>query len=118
MMTDAEVADQIARADRFIQELRDAIAEAIENPASAIDGHERCLRWIADTLDAVPYVTFCNLANLDAAFQNRMGTTIMSVIRVYLMSAGCGPTLDFEGATAFLASFDGMIAKARQRMLQ
>jgi hypothetical protein len=47
-----------------------------------------------------------------------MGTTIMSVIRVYLMSAGCGPTLDFEGATAFLASFDGMIAKARQRMLQ
>ncbi len=117
-MTDAEVAAQIERADRFIENLRDAIAEAIANPASAIDQHDQCLRRIAATLDAVPFVTMCNLSNLDAAWRNRMGLTIMSVIEVHLMAAGCGPKLDFENATEFLAEFERMIEKARRRMVQ
>lgn len=118
MMTDAEVADQIARADRFIEQLRDAITEAIANPVSAIDEHERCLQRVAQSLDAVPFVTMCNLSNLDTAFHNRMGMPIMSVIKVYLMSAGCGPTFDYPDATAFLAAFEPLIEKARRRRLQ
>jgi hypothetical protein len=62
-MTDAEVADQIDRADRFIEQLRNAITATVVDPASACaDYQRRGLRRIADTLDAVPYVTFCNLA--------------------------------------------------------
>ena len=117
-MTDAEVAAQIERADRFIENLRDAIAEAIANPVSTIDQHDQCLRRIAATLDAVPFVTMCNLSNLDAAWRNRMGLTIMSVIEVHLMAAGCGPTLDYADATEFLAEFERMIEKARRRMVQ
>ena len=33
-MTDAEVADQIERADRFIEQLRDAITATVVDPAS------------------------------------------------------------------------------------
>ena len=69
-MTDTEVADQIARADRFIADFREMIAATVVDPASAsADYQRRGLRRIADTLDAVPYVTFCNLANLDAALR-------------------------------------------------
>ena len=118
-MTDAEVADQIERADRFIEQLRDAIADAIANPVSTIDQHDQCLQRIASTLDAVPFVTMCNLANLDAAWRNRMnGETFLSVVEVYLMGAGCGPTLDYADATAFLAEFEAMIETARRRMVQ
>jgi hypothetical protein len=117
-MTDAKVAAQIERADRFIELLRDAIAEEIANPASVIDEHADCLQRIAGTVDEVPFVTMCNLANLDAAWRNKMGTTIMSVIEVYLMSAGGGPTLDYADATTFLAEFTAMIEKARKRRLQ
>jgi hypothetical protein len=52
-MTDVEVADQIARADHFIADLRVMIAEAIANPVSVIDQHDQCLERIAATLDAV-----------------------------------------------------------------
>ena len=69
-MTDAEVADQIERADRFIADFREMIAATVVDPASACaDYQRRGLRRIADTLDAVPYVTFCNLANLNAAMR-------------------------------------------------
>jgi hypothetical protein len=72
-MTDAEVADQIERADRFIADFREMIAATIVDPASACADYQCCgLRRIADTLDAVPYVTFCNLANLDAAMRGRL----------------------------------------------
>ena len=33
-MTDAEVADEIERADRFIEQLRDAITATVVDPAS------------------------------------------------------------------------------------
>ena len=117
-MTDAEADDQIERADRFIAQLRDAIAEAIANPVSTIDQHDQCLQRIASTLDAVPFVTFCNLANLDMAWRNRLhGETFLSVIEVYLMGAGCGPTLDYADATAFLATFQPAIDMALARRL-
>jgi hypothetical protein len=91
-MTDAEVADQIERADRFIEQLRDAITATVVDPASLCADAQRCgLRRIADTLDAVPSVTFCNLANLDAAMRG----TFMSVIELYLRCVGAGPTLDY-----------------------
>ena len=69
-MTDAAVADQIERADRFIEQLRDAITATAVDPASlCADGQRRGLRRIADTLDAVPYVTMCNLSNINAAMR-------------------------------------------------
>jgi hypothetical protein len=119
MMTDAEVADQIARADRFIADFREMVAATMVDPRSPCAGaHRRGLQRIADTLDAVPFVTMYNLSNLHAAYRNRMGMTIMSVIEVYLMSAGTGPTLDYESAVAFLAGFEPLVEKARRRMLQ
>jgi hypothetical protein len=69
-MTDAEVADQIDRADRFIEQLRDAIAATVVDPDSpCADYKRRGLRRIAATLDAVPFVTVCNLANLNTAMR-------------------------------------------------
>jgi hypothetical protein len=97
MMTDAEVADQIARAGRFIADVREMIAEAVIDPCSpCADARRRGLQRIAATLDAVPFATLCNLANLDAAL--RLGVLDLAV--------GAGPTLDFEDATAFLATLD------------
>ena len=67
-MTDDQVRDQVERADRFVEQLRDAIAGTMIDPASlCADAQRRTLRRIAETLDAVEYVTFANLANLDAA---------------------------------------------------
>jgi hypothetical protein len=114
-MTDAEVADQIDRADRFIRRLREMIVETVVDPASACAGYQRRgLRRIADTLDAVPYVTFCNLANLDAALRGGL----LDLIEVRLLAVGAGPTLDFADAAAFLAGFKPMIDMALARRLQ
>jgi hypothetical protein len=46
------------------------------------------------------------------------GMTFLSVIEVYLMGAGCGPTLDYADAAAFLAGFETVIEKVRRRRLQ
>ena len=113
-MTDAEVADQIARADHFIADLREMIAEAIANPVSTIDQHDQCLQRIASTLDAVPFVTFCNLTNLNTAMRGEL----LDLIEVGLLAVGGGPTLDYADATAFLAGFEIVIEKARRRRLQ
>ena len=52
-MTDAEVAAQIERADRFIADFREMIAATVVDPASACaDYQRRGLHRIADTLDA------------------------------------------------------------------
>ena len=84
-MTDADVADQIERADRFIADFREMIAATVVDPASACaDYQRRGLRRIAGTLDAVPYVTFCNLANLDAALRGGL----LDLIEVQLMGVG------------------------------
>ena len=102
-MTDAEVADQIERADRFIAQLREMIAATVVDPASpCADYQRRGLQRIADTLDAVPYVTMCNLANLDAALRGGL----LDLIEVRLMCVGAGPTLDYADAAAFLAGFE------------
>jgi hypothetical protein len=118
-MTDAEVDDQIRRADRFIADLREKIEEAIANPVSSIEQHHQCLERIAATLDAVPYVVMCNLSNLDLAWRKRLGgMSFMSVIEVYLMCAGGGPTLDYADATTFLALFERMVEQAHRQRLQ
>jgi hypothetical protein len=109
----------VERAERFIADLREMITEAIANPVSAIDQHGQCLQRIAATLDAVPFVTMHNMANLDAAWRGRLhGMTFMSVIEVYLMCAGGGPTLDYADATAFLAVFERMVEQAHRQRLQ
>jgi hypothetical protein len=113
-LTDAEVADQIDRADRFIEQLRDAIAATVVNPDSpCADYKRRGLQRIAATLDAVPFVTMCNLANLNTAMRGGL----LEVIEVHLMCVGAGPTLDFADATAFLAAFQPVIDMALARRL-
>jgi hypothetical protein len=100
-MTDEEVRQQVERADAFIAAFRELIASAVDavDPASparlpAIVGLER----IAATVDAVEYVVFCNLANVNAAMRG----TLLDVLGVKLMCVGQGPTLDYADATAFL----------------
>ena len=114
-MTDAQVAAQIERADSFREALRDAIHATVVDPASlCADAQRRGLRRIADTLDAVPFVTFCNLANLNAAMRGGL----LDVIEVHLKCVGGDPTLDHADAAALLARFQPMIDMARRRWLQ
>ena len=81
-MTDAQVRQQVERADRFIERLRDMIAATPVDPASkCADEQRRGLRRIAATLDAVPFVMFCNLANIDAAMRGGL----MEMIEVRLI---------------------------------
>jgi glycerol dehydrogenase-like iron-containing ADH family enzyme len=62
----------------------------------------------------VPYVTFCNLANLDAALRGGL----LDLIEVGLLAVGGGPTLDYADAAAFLAGFETVIENVRRRRLQ
>ena len=115
MMTDAQVAAQVERADCFIEQLRDAIAATTVDPASACaDAQRRGLQRIADTLDAEPYVTICNLANLNAALRGG----VLDLIELRLLAVGVGPTLDYADAAEFLAGFEPLIEKVRRRRLQ
>ncbi len=115
MMTDAQVAAQVERADCFIEQLRDAIVATTVDPASACaDAQRRGLRRIAKTLDAVPYVTMCNLANLNAALRGG----VLYLIELRLLAVGVGPTLDYADAAEFLAGFEPLIEKVRRRRLQ
>ena len=66
-MTDEEVAEQVGRADRFIEQLRDAITATVVDPASRAT-IRRGLQRIASTLDAGPYVT-SQMANLNTAMR-------------------------------------------------
>jgi hypothetical protein len=114
-MTDAEVREQVQRADHFIEQLREMIAATAVDPASpCADASRRGLQRIAATLDAVPFVTFCNLSNLDAALRGGL----LSMIEVQLLAVGAGPTLDYADAAAFLSEFEAMIEKARKQRLQ
>ena len=112
-MTDAQVAAQVERADAFIAQLRNAIAATVV-PASNLcaDEHRSGLRRFADTLDAVPYATLCNLANLDAVLHG----WLLELIEARLHAVGGGPTLDYADAVAFLAKFQPMIDMALKRM--
>jgi hypothetical protein len=62
----------------------------------------------------MPFVTMCNLANLNAAMRGGL----LDLIEVELLAVGAGPTLDFAHATAFLAEFETIIEKVRRRRLQ
>ena len=115
MMTDAEVAAQIERTDRFIADVRQMVAATEVDPRSpCADDHRHGLQRIAGTLDAVPFVTMCNLANLDVALRGGL----LDLIELRLTCVGAGPTLDYADASAFLAGFEPLIEKARSRMLQ
>lgn len=114
-MTDDEVRQQVERADCFIEQLRDAITATVVDPASpCADAHCRGLQRIAATLDAVPFVTMCNLANLDKAMRGGL----LDLIEVGLLAVGAGPTLDYADAAEFLAAFDVVIEEVRRRRLQ
>jgi hypothetical protein len=114
-MTDAEVRAQVERTEAFISQFIEMVAEAIVDPAgSPVGQHGQALQRIAATVDRVEFVTFANLANLNAA----MGGHFMSVIELYLQCAGLGPTLDYRDATEFLAKFEAMIWKARKLRMQ
>ena len=115
MMTDADIRQQVERTDRFIAELRELIATTTTDSASpCADDHRRGLQRIAETLDAVDYVTFANLANVNRAMRGGL----LELLEVQLMCVGAGPTLDWPNATAFLAELHrpliDMVRKRRQ----
>ena len=113
-MTDEEARQQIERTDRFIAEFRELIAFTVVDPASSCEAAcHRGLERIAETVDAVDYVTYANLANINAALRGGL----LSLIEVRLMCVGAGPTLDFADASAFLAEFNPIIDMARKRYL-
>ena len=113
-MTDAEVRQQIDRADRFIAAFRELIAATVVDPASpCADYQRRGLQRIAGTVDQVPFVTMCNLSNLDTALRGEL----LGLVEVKLLAVGGGPTLDYESAADFLAGFETMIEKLRKRRL-
>jgi hypothetical protein len=71
-MTDEEARQQIERADAFIADFRELIAStaAAVDPASPCEAAcRRGLDRIGATVDAVGYVTFANLANVNAALR-------------------------------------------------
>ena len=114
-MTDAEARQQLERTDAFIAEFRELISATVVDPASSCADHQRRgLERIATTVDAVDYITYANLANLNAAMRG----ALLSLIEVRLMCVGAGPTLDFADAEGFLAAFQPLIDMALKRRLQ
>ena len=109
-MTDDQVRDQVERADRFAASFRELVAAAI--PAS--EAQRLGLQRIVATVDQVPFLTWCNLSNLNAAMRGG----VLDLVEVQLMAVGAGPTLDYENAVDFLAVFDPVIDKVRKRRLQ
>ena len=89
-------------------------ATAVDPRSPCADASRRGLQRIAGSVDAVPLLTACNLANLNTALRGGL----LDLIEVQLMAVGAGPTLDYQSAVDFLAVFDPIIEKVRQRMLQ
>jgi hypothetical protein len=114
-MTDEEVRQQVERTEAFVAAFRELIASTVIDPASSCEAAcRRGLEPIAATVDAVDYVTFANLANLNTALRGEL----LDLIEVQLKCVGGGPTLDFADAKAFLAGFQPMIDMALKRRLQ
>jgi hypothetical protein len=114
-MTDEEVRQQIERTEAFIAAFRELIASTVVDPASPCEATCRSgLERIAATVDAVDYITYANLANLNTAFRGG----VLDLIEVQLKCVGGGPTLDFEDAAEFLARFQPVIDAALRRRLQ
>jgi hypothetical protein len=114
-MSDEEARQQVQRTDAFIAAFRELIASTVVDPASPCDAaRHRGLERIAATVDAVDYITYANLANINEVMRGEL----MSVMEVRLMCVGGGPTLDFQDAAAFLAGFQPAIDAALKRQLQ
>jgi hypothetical protein len=80
-MTDEEVRQQVERVDAFIAAFRELIASTIVKPARSNEAAcHRGLDRIAATVDAVDYVTFCNLANVNLAMRG----ALLDVLEVQL----------------------------------
>jgi hypothetical protein len=106
-MTDEEVGNRSSA--------QTLIASTVVDPASPCEAAcRRGLERIGATVDAVDYVTFANLANVNAALRGGL----LDLIEVQLMCVGGGPTLDFQDAAEFLAGFQPMIDAALRRRLQ
>ncbi len=114
-MTDEEARQQVERTDAFIADFRELIASTIVDPASPCEAAcHRGLERIAATVDAVDYVSYANLANINEVMRGGL----MLVIEVHLMCVGGGPTLDFQDAAEFLAGFQPAIDAALRRRPQ
>jgi len=114
-MTDEEARQQVERTDAFIADFRELIASTAVDPSSPCEA--ACLRGlerVAATVDAVDYITYANLANLNAAMRGGL----LDLIEVQLKCVGGGPTLDFQDAAEFLARFQPVIDAALRRRLQ
>ena len=75
-MTDAEARQQVERTDAFIAEFRQLVAATAVDPASPCAAEARGgLERIAATVDAVDYVFYANLSNLNAAMRGAPGLT-------------------------------------------
>ena len=113
-ITDEEARQQVLRTNAFIAEFRQLVEATIVDPSSACAAEARSgLERIAATLDAVDYIFYANLANINTAMRGGL----LSLIEVKLMCVGAGPTLDFVDATAFLAEFNKLIDVVRKRYL-
>jgi hypothetical protein len=92
-MTDEEARQQVERTDAFIAAFRELIASIAVDPASPCAAASyRGLERIGATVDAVDYITFANLANLNTALRGGL----LDLIEVQLMCIGGGPTLTFR----------------------
>lgn len=119
-MSDAEVTAIRVRTDAFIETLRETISETIgdlDPHSPCVDEARACLKRITDSLDAVPYVTFANMANIDAAMVKRTGSGVMRVLELQLRAVGCGPEMDYPDAAALLATFQPVIDAVRKRKI-
>ena len=114
-MIDEEVRQQVERTDLFIADFRELITTIALDPNRSIEPSALSgLRRIADTVDAVDYVTFCNLANVNQAMRGNL----LGVLEVKLMCVGQGPALDYADAATFLAELHEPIFNLwRQRHL-
>jgi hypothetical protein len=100
---------------RIIAAFRGLIASTVVDPTSPCEAAcRRGLERIVATVDAVDYITYANLANINEVMRGGL----MSAIEVRLMCVGGGPTLDFQDAAEFLAGFQPMIDMALKRRLQ
>ena len=119
MMTDAVMTvaqgGQIARAVASLRDFRETDRGTAVDPASpCADASRRGLQRIADTLDAVPFVTLCNLANLNTAMRGGL----LDLIEVRLMCGRWWPdTRLCRARWTSSPCLSPMIEKVRQRML-
>ena len=114
-MSDEEVRQQVERTNDFIADFRELIASTAVDPSSPCEAAcYRGLERIAATVDAVDYVTYANLANLNTALRGGL----LDLIEVQLKCVGGGPSLDFEGAAEFLARFQPAIDAVLRRRFQ